>query len=297
MRILMLVTLTSLMSLFANQAMAAKTVVEMWLRTPGTNGTSDTKSRVISFDMTGLTLKELETYDIQYEKKVKVRGMDLRDMLTLFSPIPETVDIINLYTKSGMILPVSIGRLRQNVEVFVATTIFENNKWSNNFPESIRIEPESSKVMPVVFSGAKIVVGSDWRATENGFTPWRYMDTLTGIEFVESAAYADHFSHQDRKKQALSGQVAFLGRCQFCHGIQGIGATRGPDFSTLLKTERKDLAKYIFEKVQQAETKNPSLHFMPAQKDFTMSLAKDLVKWVKNSEKGKMGVYKASYKP
>jgi len=291
------IALLSLVFFYSAPAFATKTVVDLWLRTPGTNGLTDTKSKVISMDMTGLALHELETYDIQYEKTVKVRGMHLRDLISLFKPIPESVDVINLQTKSGMVVPVSIGRLRQNAEVFVATMIFEQGKWTNKFPESVRIEPGSSQVMPVVFAGAKIVVGKDWRATENGFTPWRYLDTLTGIEFVESSAYADHFSHQDRKRQALQGQVAFLGRCQYCHGVHGVGATRGPDFAVVIDPKRKDVVDFVYEKVKKPGGKIASFHFMPEQKDFSKSLTRNLVNWVEKSEKGKMGLYKPSYAP
>ncbi len=116
----------------------------MWLRSPGTNGLSNIRSKEISLDMTGLGKLELETYDIQYEKKVKVRDMYLRDVLSLFKPIPENVDVINLHTKSGMILPVSIGRLRKS---YVPSSLHQSPTSSaggESSPAIRRFDEESS---------------------------------------------------------------------------------------------------------------------------------------------------------
>lgn len=279
----------------SGSALGEKVTLEMWLRKAGTNGVSDVKSKAIAMDLTGLALNELNTYDIQYEKNVKVRGIHLRDLIALYKPIPEHVDVINLYTKSGMIIPVSIGRLRQDVEIFVATTIFENSKWTAKFPESVRIEQNSPKVIPVVFNGAKVVVGKDWRATENGFTPWRYMDTLVGIEFVESSAYAEQFRHKTAERKALQGRIVFLGSCYFCHGAGGLGAHRAPDLLAIIDPKSKDAAQKILNKVLNPGGNRVASHFMPEQKDFSERNAKDLISWIGTLEKGKMNEYSPSY--
>lgn len=272
-----------------------KTVLDIWIRKPVQNARDNPKGNLISMDIKGLTLDELETFDIQYEKKVKVRGFHLRDIFSIYKPIPENVDVMNLYTKNGMIIPVSIGKLRQNVQVFIATTIFSNGKWTSEFPTSVRIKEKDKSEITVQFTGAKVVVGEEWRVTDNGFTPWRNMDTLTGIELIESGAYSTQFQNINTSKKALYGRLVFLGRCQFCHGVLGIGATRGPNLETVVNYKAKSAVKDLLQQVTAPGRSQKSPHFMPAQNDFSKRDAKDLISWLATLEGGKPDQYEPSY--
>ncbi len=267
------------------------TSLEMWLR----RGGAQPKGNLATIDLKGLKMEILDTYDIQYESNVKVRGMHLRDLIAVYKPIPEACDVINLYTKSGMIVPISIAKLRKDIQVFIAFEIFKDNKWVSEFPSSVYTEAEKTQQLPTNFAGNKIVVGKEWRADDRGFTPWRHLDSLTGIEFVESQAYAEQFKNLKSKRSDLQGRVEYLANCQYCHGVLGVGATRAPNFTNLVTFMSKDAASKIYQQVKSPGGGGAYPHFMPAQKNFSKGSAKSLVSWVKGLKEGELSPYQPSY--
>ena len=269
--------------------------VDMWLRRPVASGGDSIKGNLLPLDLKGPKPEELESYDVQYERRVKVRGLHLRDIVGIFKPIPENVDVILLHTRRGMVVPISIARLRKDIQVFIALEIQKDGKWSTAFPASIHVEAQSSKEVPTTFSGNKVVVGEEWRATETGFTPWRHLDSLVGIEFVESTAYANQFRNAKNATAGLKGSVVYLAHCQFCHGVKGVGATRGPELTAAVQNYGKDAVDRIHRQVQSPGAAGMYPHFMPQQKDVTKDDIKDLVHWLDLLRGGSLAPYEPSY--
>jgi hypothetical protein len=280
----------------AKDAKAAKVPIELWLRKPVANPTTAgvaVKGNLVTIDLAGLTPDTLTTVDVQYGGEFRYRGMHVRDLIALFKPMPATVDMLLLHTRNGMIVPVAFEFLRADRQVFVAVEMYRDKKWRKDFPTSVRATEKDER--PLNFTGNKLVVGSDWRATKNGFTPWRYVDTLVGIEFVESGAYFEQFRLRPNL-QEHAGKAVYLGRCQFCHAIRGFGARLGPELTAVPAVQAKDGAAAIYEKVRVAQSPAASLsHLMPNQSDFTKTDAKDLLDWLKDATAGELGPYAPSY--
>ncbi len=279
----------------ASTAGGSGIVLDMWLRRPLTAGNTNPKGNLMSLDIKGLTPEILESYDIQYERDVKVRGFHLRNLLGLMKPIPENVDIMLLHTRNGMIVPISIARLRSDIQVFVALEIWRDGKWTSEFPTSVRIATNAKNEVPTTFVGNKVVVGQEWRATETGFTPWRHIDSLTGVEFVESAAYFDQFQNKKKPKTGLEGRLAFIIHCQYCHGVKGLGATRAPEMTALVQRLEPKAWSKIYDQVQNPASGGAYPHFMPKQKDFSKKNAKGLVSWITSMRDGELSPYEPSY--
>lgn len=270
--------------------------LEIWLRRPAPGPAGAAKGNLITLDLKGMKNEELETYDIQYERNVKVRGVHLRDLIAVFKPLPEHVDEILLHTTNGMIVPVSLARLRKDIQVFIAFEIWSDGKWTKDFPKSVHIEANGTKEIPTTFHGNKIVVGKEWRATENGFTPWRHLDALIGVEFIESGAYYDEFQSAKASKAGSRGQVVFAAQCQYCHAVNGLGATRAPPLTNVTQAFGKDGWKKVYDQVLAPGAAGMYPHFMPAQKNFKRQDAKDLITWLESLRGSEMTPYDPSYK-
>jgi len=277
--------------MWAEGAAASGTSLELWLRRSGPNP----KGNLATIDVKGLSFEILDTYDIQYETEIKVRGMHLRDLIAIFKPIPEGVDVINLYTKAGMIVPLSIGKLRKDIQVFIAFEIFKDGQWTGEFPASVFAEAKSTKQIPTTFHGNKVVVGKEWRGQDTGFTPWRHLDSVVGIEFVESQAYAEQFRNKKSKKSDLAGRVEYLANCQYCHGVLGLGATRAPAFTNVVELYAKDAAAKFYKQAKAPGAGGKLPHFMPAQVNFSKRSAKALVSWLQGLKAGELSPYEPSY--
>jgi hypothetical protein len=278
------------------QADKAKVEVEMWIRKPGATSNADSRVNLQKIDLKGMTFDELKTKDIQYGAEYRYRGMHLRDLIAAYKPLPLTATMLLLHSASGMVIPLSIPRLRKDRQVFIALEIFRDNAWTSNFPSSIRPDPNVTDEHPLTFEGAKLVVGNDWRATESTFTPWRHFDTLVGIEFAEETPYNEQFTVKD-KSTDQTGRGIFLARCQFCHSINGLGATRAPDLPTIAAggSTAGDPDK-LYNKVAVAKPKYEQLaHAMPQQTNFTKRHAKQLLSWLKATAGKPLKSYMPSY--
>lgn len=291
----LLAVIISLLNAGSARAAAEGINLEMWLRRPGSATSSTIKGNLLKLDIKGLHYEELESYDIQYERTIKVRGLHLRDLLAVFKPIPENVDVILLHTQKGMIVPIAIAKLRQDIQVFIALEIWQDGKWRTEFPASIHPEANVPREVPAVFQGNKIVVGKDWRATDTGFTPWRHIDSITGIEFVESTAYYEQFRNVKDPHSGLKGRLSFMVHCQFCHGIKGLGATRGPDLTNVVEGLGKHGWEKIYNQVRSPGAGGAYPHFMPDQKDFSKAEAKDLILWLDSIRSGALAPYAPTY--
>ena len=66
-------------------------------------------------------------------------------------------------------------------------------------------------------------------ANQDLFSPWKHVDSLTGIELVSAKAYYAQLD-VDPDPKVRAGFRLFQQSCQFCHGARKVGAAFGWDF-------------------------------------------------------------------
>ena len=67
-------------------------------------------------------------------------------------------------------------------------------------------------------------------STDDGFSPWRWVDSLVGIELVNGNAYFAQFVPKKGDDEVKRGLKSFLQHCQYCHSAHDVGARYGGDF-------------------------------------------------------------------
>lgn len=236
-------------------------------------------------DIGGLYFDNLVAYDIQYEATLRFKGLKLRDLISQYKPIPQGFDFILLHSKKGMIIPVSIASLRADTEVFIALATYDEpaKKWSTTFSPGVFSQPDRGEKISVSFENNKMVVGANWRHTDFSITPWRFFDSLAGIEVVSSFDYYKALETKGSSSQ-LSGRSVYMRRCQYCHGVDSFGAKAAPDFVKLFPKKHDVAVKMIMNKVlplgDGPTVSKANLSRMPKQPDFKKSEASDLAKWI-----------------
>lgn len=263
---------------------AAPVPIKMWTSRDGGRKQDNVRENV---DIGGLYFDGLLAYDIQYERTLQFRGLKLRDLVSQYKPLPSDIDFILLHSKQGMIIPVSIKTLREDTEVFIALAVYDESKknWGTNFPTSVYPQPGQKNQIALSFANNKMVVGKNWRHTDFAITPWRFFDSLEGIEFISTIDYYKALLPAGERTAGV-GRSVYMRRCQYCHGVGDFGAKYAPNFAQLLPDDQKKAVEMIMLKVLPPDTKNPSEAQqsspgkMPKQKDFTKSEASDLARWI-----------------
>lgn len=258
--------------------------IKMWTSRDGGRKQENIREKV---DIGGLYFDGLLAYDIQYERTFQFRGLKLRDLVSQYKPIPPDIDFILLHSNLGMILPVSIKTLREDTEVFIALAIQDESKktWGTNFPSSVYSQPGQKDQIALSFANNKMVVGKNWRHTDFAITPWRFFDSLEGIEFISTIDYYKALIPAGASTGG-AGRSVYMRRCQYCHGVGEFGATYAPNFAQLLPDDQKKSVDMIMKKVlpgdakSSPKTQQSSSGKMPKQLDFTKSEASDLVRWI-----------------
>lgn len=186
-------------------------------------------------------LDEREALDVQYGQVERFRGFPLR-ALFLASPPPPGTDLALLHFANGMVVPVAPGDAPalKRLDLFVALERWtpaapgEPAHWSRDFPPVYKPVAPGRDRRPITFAGNKLTTASlghpvAARSGAVGFSPWLHVDSLTGVEYVEAAAYARQFA--TREGDDSRGLRVFEQTCQFCHGVAKVGASFGWDFA------------------------------------------------------------------
>ena len=235
-------------------------------------------------------LSTVTKVDSQYRVTRHYRGVHLGDLVTKLEKGPH-VDTVILQFRNGMVVPIGLDKFHENKDsLFLATHIKNSHgKWQRAFPRLRKANPLLNDPRPLTFSGNKIVVSDaqNWLYPETQLNPFRYADSLVGLEFVNYKAYVKQFEVGEHL-----GQRIFLGRCQFCHSTRGIGGDYGWDFVKPLPTYKQKQPENLLYHVRY--TKNHALEaglMMPSQKDFKKGEADALWKWLKASARKKQKPY------
>ncbi len=262
--------------------------IELWVRSAGTYGGAATPQFVgTAVDLADLTPTEIEADDLQFRSREKFRGVPIQELWENFA-VPLECDGAVLHFRNGMAVtyPFRDRAVVARLGLFVATAIWEasaeSGNWSSSFPTASRGATDSH---PVFFEGNKVVSKTRWHPSvrtkaADEFSPWEYIDNLTGVEFVRMSAYWDQFRVGDAT--ATKGLELFRERCNFCHGVRGVGARYGWDYVTPLPVyQQRDpdsLLLHLKYRPLDGSTRGPK---MPVFKDATLSEARALHAWMR----------------
>jgi mono/diheme cytochrome c family protein len=167
---------------------------------------------------------------------MKYRGVSLRSLLDVVERNGRS-DLVLLHFANGMAVPLPIDDLEvlKTLDPFVATELQVAGLWITAFP-MVTKGPEGHDVRPLKFQANKLVVSTvahpfTTKASQgDGFTPFKFADTLTGIEFVRAEEWYKQFD-LGRTDGEKAGFVVFKSHCQFCHSVREVGGRYGIDFA------------------------------------------------------------------
>ncbi|MBM4252962.1 MAG: cytochrome c [Deltaproteobacteria bacterium] len=265
----------------------------LWSRKPGnfTDIENPEKNNLKTLDLSHFKLQKRTMRDAQYERDVTYKGIPLSQILSSYKPSDQD-DMAILHFDNGMAIPLMLEPgVLSRLDPFLALEICETKtECVTSFPSIGKDEVYglSDDPRPLTFTWNKIVVSKEWHpavpAGKSGiFSPWRHVDSLAGIEFVNAAAYYRQFEFGKG-----SGEKVFKARCQFCHGIRNVGARYGWDYATPLAIYEKRSPEHLLNHVKYPKVlaKKKGL-MMPTQDDVTLSEMQALWQWMKTGAKRK----------
>ncbi len=243
-----------------------------------------------------ISKKPMKIFDLQYKKSFTYRAVSLSDLIAQYKDLPSSVDTALLQFDNGMQIPLPLSE-QTRVNAYVARKIQVNGKFIADFPELPKQDEERRDPRPLKFLGNKLVVAKSWHPSnqlegKDTFTPWLYTSALVSIEFVNEKAYFNQFMGKNSAKDSLGSDI-FKQRCQFCHGVIGVGAKYGWDFVDPLPIYKQKTVQNLLLHVKYP--KWDALQrglMMPAQKDISENEAQQLWNWMKLVAEEKLQSYK-----
>lgn len=254
-----------------------------------TRGSDGLRGRPVFLEPGALPLENRELADPQYSGAKKwFRGVPLG---VLFAKAPPTggADLALLHFQNGMLIPVhfrSADELKK-LDVFVAVAIADQapdkgGAFSETFPPSSKPEAMGRDRRPLQFEGNKMVVPSGWHPmvapkASKTFSPWRFADALVAVEYVRELAWYGQF---DYGAPTAAGLAVFKGRCQFCHGVEKVGANYGWDIVQPLPIYKHRNAKSLalHTRYREGDAAEKGL-MMPAFPEITTPEVEAVWKW------------------
>jgi hypothetical protein len=188
-------------------------------------------------------------------------------------------------------LPLHAGTLKRT-DAFLAHSLWSQGaggtgEWTTEFPAIEKRDTGMKDRRPIRFNRNKLVVRDVWHPMvstkgEAKFSPWLHVDSLLGMEFVDSAAYYRQFQVATNPVSER-GYAVFLDRCQFCHGARTVGATFGWDFvePVPLHTYRSPDRLFLHIRYRAGDAPEKGL-MMPAFKDLGPNDAQAVWSWIKD---------------
>lgn len=206
-------------------------VIKIWIRPSGS-----AERKYTEVDLSVKPKLEVTREDIQYPgEKMKYRGVPLRALLEVMERTGRS-DLALLHFENGMTVPFPIDDLEvlKTLDPFIATELKVNDLWITAFP-MVTKGPEGHDVRPLKFQRNKLVVATKLHpfttkaAQADGFSPFSFTNTLTGIEYVRADEWYKQFD-VGRTDGEKAGFVVFKSHCQFCHSVREVGGRYGIDF-------------------------------------------------------------------
>ena len=267
----------------------ASNTISLWTRPSGSysDDQNPPKANLQSYAFDPAHLVKRRMLDVQYGHTAVYLGVPLGELLKAYKHAGQN-DLAILHFANGMAVPVplnasDIGRL----DAFVAVQVcLKKEACSADFAEVAKEDAfaVTSDPRPITFTWNKIVLPTLWHpevpeARQHIFTPWHHVDTLTGIEFVNAAAYYRQFELGEAE-----GLGVFRERCQYCHGVRFVGASYGWDFVTPLPIYEKRPPEQLLNHVKYPKSRAKSMGLMmPNQSDVTVTEMKAIWRWMKKA--------------
>jgi hypothetical protein len=201
--------------------------ISIWSRISSPGIPRGRRDRLQHIDLKTLASETRELFDAQLGRKAKYTFVPLGKLIETHAPAA-TDDLALLHFYNGMIVPLPFRNADVIADLKPVVAI-------GNF-EPLRKDNEGHlDVRPVQFAGNKVVVQKPTHpaipeAIARDLNPWRHVDSLVGIEFVNDKAYYNQFQVNPGNQSASTGLDLFKQSCQFCHGARKEGAQFGWDF-------------------------------------------------------------------
>ena len=282
----------------ASWSYAAASGISLWTRHSGSysDDQNPTKSKTQVFEFAPGKLVQRRMLDVQYGYTANYRGRPLVEVIASYKHAAND-DLALLHFANGMIVPVPLDEADiKRLDAFVAVEVCpKKGACSGDFSEVAKEDAYSvtGDPRPITFTWNKIVVPTLWHpevpeARQHIFTPWHHVDTLTGIEFVNSAAYYRQFDLAEAE-----GLSVFRQRCQYCHSARYVGSRYGWDFVTPLPIFEKRPPEQLLNHVKYPKTMAKRMGLMmPNQSDVTEPEMKAIWRWMKKAASRPLPSYK-----
>ena len=235
-------------------------------------------------------------FDQHYGKKVNHRLVDLKQkILEVHKKFYSNQDAVLLHFQNKMIIPIGIDKLRKIKNSFyLSLGITKGKSGISSFPDINRSTDRVADPRPYKFGNNKLVTG---KSIEFAILPhakrsisfFQQTNTLVGLEFVDAKGYFGQF------KVKGATEKLFLGKCQFCHSLEQVGASYGIDFlwPTPLYKNKKDIRIFAQVHANWIDAVERGIR-MPAQNDIEKEDIEGFVNWLKVMKKSK-GPFKYRY--
>ncbi len=234
-----------------------------------------------------LKLEERTSVDVQLGGERTFRGVPLKAVLTMAAQRTGAEDTALLHFKNGMQVPVPLDdAMLTRLDLFVARAVKDGSgAMVERFDNVVHERSPWMEQRAITFGTNKLVAKSPFHpalgATTSKFTPWAHVDTLTGIELVNDAAWRRTLRVSDDPR-VLQGLGAFEQRCQFCHGVRGTGASHGWDFVKPIPVHTwRDAESLLYHVKFRKLTGAEQGLMMPPQPDATIDEVRALWEWMK----------------
>lgn len=279
--------------------------ISIWTRKNGRydGGRNFPKKKEMKIQTSKLKLKELKTYDLQYGKNKAYKGIFLKDFLASYNAEASS-DLALLHFKNGMMMPLKLSAVNSS-QLFIALKIKDGKKWKTDFPEVAKVDSVNyyRDPNPTRFAGNKLVLALSSAQQKyfnqsiekpKKFTPLAHTDSLIGIELANEKAYYAQFG-SFKKSEIKRGFTVFKRRCQYCHGVNQVGASFGWDYVDPLKVSEKRSTRslHLFVKYPRLNATKLGVK-MPNQVDVTTEETNALWKWIDKVGSSKMKEYRVT---
>jgi mono/diheme cytochrome c family protein len=263
--------------------------IEIWTRSPGRYGETlaPARTRVVSVDLDRRALHEGELVDVQYGSvRHPYRFVFVDELINDYHPAADS-DVALLHFANGMMIPLRFRDRAQmdRLHPAVARAVRLDGAWTTDLPEVRRTEIGFADARPVRFHGNKLIVAEPWHpdllpSTEATFTPYRFTDTLVGIEFAVGDAFRAQF---DVAPAEHAGLEVYQHVCAFCHGARDVGAQFGWDFvdpMPISEYRKRDISLYYHLRYRAVDAPSRGL-LMPALPFLTEKDAANVLAWLR----------------
>lgn len=271
-----------LLLLSAGAPEAATDGIPVWRRP-----TAGAKAAPVVVAWSKLKLEERTSSDVQLGGERTFRGVPLKTILLTAAQKTNAEDTALLHFKNGMQVPVPLDEaMLAKLDLFVARAVKDaSGKFAERFDNVVHERSPWMEQRAITFGTNKLVAKGPFHpslgATNTQFTPWAHVDTLTGIELVNGAAWERTLRVSDDPR-VLQGLGAFQQRCQFCHGVRGAGASFGWDFVKPIPVHTwRDAESLLYHVKFRKLTGAEQGLMMPAQPDTTIDEVRALWDWMK----------------